>query len=222
MMEKGRSMWEAKCFFPSPSFYYIHCTEPWHLCVSHTFHSRRPLTQEKGKRKVVGLSISQQVIDWLIFTSNLFNKQYYHFNHQRLCYATCHLCHKTWNSLFFLRPFPCGFLFLVNFTKNWSCDQILVIFTKNWSCDQFQLSLWPNFGNFYQTLITLPISIVIATKFGQFLPKIGHVTNFICHHDQGPIFLVDQKLGLDPIFGKNPNFWDLQPLRQGIGERGCP
>ena len=38
----------------------------------------------------------------------------------------------------------------------------------------------------------------------------------------GPFYLVDQNLGFDPIFGKNPNFLDLQPLGQGIGERGCP
>ena len=27
MMEKGRNVWDAKCFFASPSFYYIHCSE---------------------------------------------------------------------------------------------------------------------------------------------------------------------------------------------------
>ena len=30
-----------------------------------------------------------------------------------------------------------------------------------------------------------------------------------------------QNLGFDPSFGKNPNLGDLQPLGQGIGERGC-
>ena len=95
----------------------------------------------------------------------------------------------------FSGPFPCSFLFLVNFTKNWSCDQILVIFTKNWSCyqfqlssrpnftknwsrDQFQLSSGPNFGNFYQKLVTRPISIVITS-------------------------IIQLKLVLWPIFGKN-------------------
>ena len=34
----------------------------------------------------------------------------------------------------------------------------------------------------------------------------------------GPkIWDLSQFLGFDPIFGKNPNFWDLQPLGQGIG-----
>ena len=44
-------------------------------------------------------------------------------------------------------------------------NQILVILTKNWSRDQFKLSSQPNFGNFYQNLVTQPIPIVMATKF---------------------------------------------------------
>ena len=35
-------------------------------------------------------------------------------------------------------------------------------YIKNWSCDQFQLSLQPNFGKFYQKLVTRPISIVFG------------------------------------------------------------
>ena len=77
-----------------------------------------------------------------------------------------------------LRPILSGFFFLVNFTKNWSLDQILVIFTKNWSCDQFQLSSPPNFGNFYQKFWSfLPKILVIFTKnFGHFYQKLVTMT----------------------------------------------
>ena len=45
MMEKGRNIWHPTCFFPSPSFYYIHCSEAWHLFQTHTFRSRQALSQ---------------------------------------------------------------------------------------------------------------------------------------------------------------------------------
>ena len=62
-----------------------------------------------------------------------------------------------------IRPLLSVFIFFIFgkfYTKNWSCDQILVIFTKNWSCNQFQLSFRPNFGKVYQKLVRPPISIV--------------------------------------------------------------
>ena len=77
-------------------------------------------------------------------------------------YTSVYLNFTFWCKLW---SFLSGLLFLVNFIKNWSRDQILVIFTKNWSCNKFQLSLWPNFGNFYQKLVTQPISSVITTNF---------------------------------------------------------
>ena len=43
MMEKGRNMWHPTSFFPSPSFYYIHCSDAWNAFQTHTFRSRRPL-----------------------------------------------------------------------------------------------------------------------------------------------------------------------------------
>ena len=43
MMEKGRNIRHPTCFFPSPSFYYIHCSEAWHLFQIHTFRSRQAL-----------------------------------------------------------------------------------------------------------------------------------------------------------------------------------
>ena len=127
----------------------------------------------------------------------------------------------------FWSPFLSGFLFWVNFTKNWSCDQILVIFTKNWSCDQFQSSSWPNFGhfyqkfamrpnfgNFYQKLVTRPIPVVISTKFWWFLPNIGHMTNSNCHRDQTLVIFTKNwscgqlQLTPWPNFDKNyQNFW---------------
>ena len=45
MMEKGRNIWHPTCFFPSPSFYYIHCSEAWHLFQTHTFRSRQALKE---------------------------------------------------------------------------------------------------------------------------------------------------------------------------------
>ena len=42
MMEKGRNMWHPTCFLPSPSFYYIHCSDAWNAFQTHTFRSRRP------------------------------------------------------------------------------------------------------------------------------------------------------------------------------------
>ena len=119
-------------------------------------------------------------------------------------------------------------LFLVNFTKNWSYDQILVIFTKNWSRNQFQLSLWQNFSNFYQKLVMQPIPIVITTKFWSFLPKIFHVTNSKCHCDQ--ILLIFNKnwscdksqLSSWPNFG---HFFQKLVLRHGLNlddhHQGC-
>ena len=92
------------------------------------------------------------------------------------------------------RPFLSGFLYLVNFTKNWShnqilkflpkihhvtnsnCghDQILVILTKNWSRDQFQWSSWPNFGKNYQHLVKFTkiwsrwqLELVVSPIFGK-------------------------------------------------------
>ena len=44
MMEKGRNIWHPTCFFPSPSFYYIHCSEAWHLFQTHTFRTRQALS----------------------------------------------------------------------------------------------------------------------------------------------------------------------------------
>ena len=43
MMEKGRNMWDVKCFFPSSSFYYIHSSEAIHSFQTHTFRSRQAL-----------------------------------------------------------------------------------------------------------------------------------------------------------------------------------
>ena len=51
MMEKGRKMWDVSCFFPSPSFYYIHCSDAWNAFQTHTFRSRRPLTTYFGDAK---------------------------------------------------------------------------------------------------------------------------------------------------------------------------
>ena len=61
----------------------------------------------------------------------------------------------------------CEILPKIGHDDNSNChlNQILVNFTKNWSCDQFQLSLRPNFGKIYQKLVLRPIPIVIATKF---------------------------------------------------------
>ena len=40
-----------KCFLKQvPSFYYIHCSETWHLCQWHKFRCRRPLA-EKGRKE---------------------------------------------------------------------------------------------------------------------------------------------------------------------------
>ena len=52
MMASTWSKWHAACFKCMPSFYYIHCSETWHLCVSHTFHCRRPL-KTKGQNKTI-------------------------------------------------------------------------------------------------------------------------------------------------------------------------
>ena len=38
------NMWHATCSKWMPSFYYIHCSETWHLCQWHTFHCRQALT----------------------------------------------------------------------------------------------------------------------------------------------------------------------------------
>ena len=60
MMEKGRNMWDANCFFPSPSFYYIHCSEAWHSFQTHTFHCRQSLKNTRRSSFVVKVAI----LDW--------------------------------------------------------------------------------------------------------------------------------------------------------------
>ena len=53
MMEKGRKMWDVTCFFPSPSFYYIHCSDAWNAFQTHTFRSRRPLNSTMRPAQVL-------------------------------------------------------------------------------------------------------------------------------------------------------------------------
>ena len=43
MMASTWNKCHGTCFKCMPSFYYIHCSETWHLCEWHTFHCRRPL-----------------------------------------------------------------------------------------------------------------------------------------------------------------------------------
>ena len=69
-----------------------------------------------------------------------------------LLYKIILLFHEN-SLLWFSRPFPFGFLFLVDFTRYWSCNQI----TKNWSHDKF-------FGHCDKKLVMQPISIVMMTK----------------------------------------------------------
>ena len=46
MMEKGRNIPHPTCFFPSPSFYNIHCSDAWNAFQTHTFRCRRPRREE--------------------------------------------------------------------------------------------------------------------------------------------------------------------------------
>ena len=61
MMEKGRKMWDVTCFFPSPSFYYIHCSDAWNAFQTHTFRSRQPLTTKKVEHWI-DISPSSKII----------------------------------------------------------------------------------------------------------------------------------------------------------------
>ena len=46
MMASTWNKCHATCFKWMLSFYYIHCSETWHLCEWHTFHCRQPWRKE--------------------------------------------------------------------------------------------------------------------------------------------------------------------------------
>ena len=92
------------------------------------------------------------------------------------------------------------FLFLVNFTKNWLYDQILVKITnimnnflgvnktKNWT--KFEI----NFNCYHDQMLVI-------------LAKIGHATNFNCHRNQNLVIFTKNwscnqfKVSSQPKFG---------------------
>ena len=69
------------------------------------------------------------------------------------------------------------------------------------SCDQFQLSSWPNFGSFYQKLVTWTISIVILPNFGNFFIQIWSREPYQAETVQKVTFRWPSKKTLDWWYG---------------------
>ena len=64
MMEKGREKKHPTSFFPSPSFYNIHCSDAWNACQTHTFHCRQGLNATHQNIGCYGLKIPPKSGPW--------------------------------------------------------------------------------------------------------------------------------------------------------------